>query len=63
VGVLPQVAFEASTGEQAGIIAITGDEHERTGFAVRRAGRVHEDAYREGITCGALTVEQRKKRI
>jgi hypothetical protein len=62
VGVLPQVALEATAGKQAGVIAVTGDEHERAGLAVSRARRVHEDAHRDGIACGAFAVEQRKKR-
>jgi hypothetical protein len=62
VGVLAEVAFEATTGEQSGIVAVFGDEHERAGLAIGRASGVNEDAYRNGVACGALTVEQGKKR-
>jgi len=62
VGVLSQVAFEATAGKQAGVLAVRGDEHERAGFTVRRSCGVHEHAHRNGIACGALTVEKRKER-
>jgi len=60
--VFSQVAFEAAPGEETGIIAVRGDEHERARLAVRRAGCVNEHAHRQGIASRALAIEQRKER-
>ena len=60
--ILPQVAFQATAGEQSGGVAISGDEHERAGLAIGGTGCVDEQAHRQGVACAALTVEQGKKR-
>ncbi len=59
---LAQIALEAASGKQSGVVAISGNEHERAGLAVGRARGVYQDAHGDSVACGALAIEQRKKR-
>ncbi len=58
---LAQVPFEATAREQPGIVAVAGDQHQRTRLAVRGAQGVYEQAHRQGTASGTLAVEQREQ--
>jgi hypothetical protein len=60
--VLAQVTFEATAGEQPGVVAVRGDEHERPGLAVGRARGVNEHTHGDGVASSAFSIKQRKKR-
>jgi hypothetical protein len=60
--VLAQITLEATPGKQTGVVAVRGNEHEGAGFSIGRARRMYEHAYSDGVTRGAFSIEERKKR-
>jgi hypothetical protein len=52
--VLAQIAFQATTRKQSGRIAVGGDEHQRAGLAIGRAGSVHERSQGNCPACSTL---------
>jgi hypothetical protein len=60
--VLTQITLEATSGQQTGVIAIRGNQHEGAGFSIGRARRMYKHAYSDGVTCGAFSIKERKKR-
>ena len=61
-GLARTVVVFTACGTETGVIAVSGDEHERAGLAVGRACGMNEYAHGDGIACGAFSIEQRKKR-
>ncbi len=56
--VLAQIGLETAAGEQPGVFAVGGDQHEGPRLAIGRAGGMHEHADRQRPAGGALTPEQ-----
>src|SRR6185437_13736841 len=55
---LAKIPFETSAGKEAGVLAVAGNEQQRTRLAVRRACRVNENAERHRVTGSPLALEQ-----
>ena len=56
--VLAQVTLETATGQQAGILAIVGDQHLRAGLGVGRTGRADHGGQHQGVVAGARSKGQ-----
>jgi hypothetical protein len=61
-GVLEQIPLETPSRQEPGVFAVSCNQHQRTGLAVRRACRMNEQTHRNGVACGAFPLEQRQQR-
>src|SRR6185437_5697190 len=57
-GALAEVTFQASAGDEAGVLAVGRDQQHRPGLAIGRADRMHEDAERHGAASSPLALEK-----
>src|SRR6185437_5924716 len=58
-----QIPFQATAGQEPGVLAAAGDDHERARLAVGRAVGAHQHAEHERAAGGALALEERQQRL
>jgi hypothetical protein len=58
-----QVTFETTAGQQASVFAISGDQHQRTGFGVRRACGPDDSGQDQGLIQGTDAVKQGQEAV
>ena len=61
--VLSQVALETAAGQQAGVLAIVGDQHLCAGLGVGGTGGTNDGGQHQGAIRGARAVEKGQEAV